>query len=501
MLSSLLSPPALAGIAVVALILRFIVLLFRGPSLSIPGPILARFTNAWYLWQMRRGDFHHTNIKLHQVNGPIVRIAPEYFSISDPSAVKAIYGHGTKFTKSEWYDAWNFSTDPNQTNLFSERVPKRHAESRKKVASMYAMSSLVAYEPFVDNCINVFKQRLDEFAVQGKVIDFAHWLQCYAFDVIGEITFGSRFGFLNAGNDVGGVMKSLDDGLTISSYFGLYPWLYPSFLRLSKLLNLGATYANEFSWRHIQETRATMKPEAYSNSNDQSRMTMTMKLVQAQMQNPHSMSDWDVLSTAGANVGAGSDTTSISLSATLYHLYRHPQCLAKLREEIKAFKVEGNPAFKDTQAMPYLQAVLKEALRVHPGTGFPMFRVVPEGGQMLAGQFFPEGTNVGINSWVLHYDTSIYGPDASDFRPERWLDAEKEQLKAMEQNYMPFGMGVRTCIGKNISLLEIGKLVPVLVRDYDFEIQTQDGRELGTKNRWFVKPRDFWVRVRKREIV
>lgn len=137
---------------------------------------------------MHKGDFHRTNIKLHQENGPIVRLAPNWYSISDPAALKTIYGHGTKFEKSEWYDAWNFAPDLTLTNIFSERSPKKHTVNRRKVAANYSMTSLVAYEPFVDDCIRIFKRRLDEFAAEGRSIDMMHWLQCYAFDVIGKIT-------------------------------------------------------------------------------------------------------------------------------------------------------------------------------------------------------------------------------------------------------------------------------------------------------------------------
>ncbi|KAJ5588333.1 cytochrome P450 pisatin demethylase [Penicillium hordei] len=421
--------------------------------------------------------------------GPIVRVAPNWYSVSDPTATKLIYGHGSKYQKSDWYDAWNFSSDLSLTNLFSERSSKKHAEDRKKVASLYSMTSLVAYEPFVDDCIEIFKQRLDEFAMKGQMIDMGHWLQCYAFDVIGKITFGDRFGFLDAGNDVGNVIQFLDGSFTISSYFGLYVWLRPIFMKLSEYLGMDQTYVTNFSFQHIQEAKATIK-----NYRTDLPSHMTMKVVQAQAQNPEKLSDYDILATASANVGAGSDTTAISLSSILYHLLQAPRCMERLREEIRSSGTTGNPTFKETQTMPYLQAVMKEALRVHPATGFPMFRVVPQGGEVLAGQFFPEGTNVGVNSWVLHYDTNIYGPDAATFRPERWLEADEQQSKLMEQGFMPFGMGSRTCIGKNISLLEMSKLIPVLVRDFDFEL-SQDSKVNGwtTRTRWFVKPRDFKV--------
>lgn len=120
--------------------------------------------------------------------GPIVRVAPNWYSISDPTATKLIYGHGSKYQKSDWYDTWNPNDDLSLTNLFSVRSSTKHAADRKKVASLYSMTSLVAYEPFVDNCIEIFKQRLDELAAKGQLIDMGHWLQCYAFDVIGKIT-------------------------------------------------------------------------------------------------------------------------------------------------------------------------------------------------------------------------------------------------------------------------------------------------------------------------
>ena len=103
--------------------------------------------------------------------------------------------------------------------------------------------------------------------------------------------------------------------------------------------------------------------------------------------------------------------------------------------------------------------------------------------------------NVGINAWVAHHNTSVFGPDADIFRPERWLDAPPEQLSAMEKYFLAFGQGSRTCIGKNISILEITKMIPALVERYDFDLINQ---ELTCKNHWFVKQKNFMVRVKSR---
>jgi hypothetical protein len=69
------------------------------PLRSIPGPFLARFTRLWYFYNVYKGDFEITNIKLHEKYGPIVRVAPNQYSVDDPDAAKTIYGHGTSFVK------------------------------------------------------------------------------------------------------------------------------------------------------------------------------------------------------------------------------------------------------------------------------------------------------------------------------------------------------------------------------------------------------------------
>lgn len=93
----------------------YVIKLVRSPLRSVPGPFLARFTRFWYLQQVRAGNFEKVNIELHRKYGqfskvteklhahadvgPIVRIAPEQYSIDDADAIKTIYGHGTGFTK------------------------------------------------------------------------------------------------------------------------------------------------------------------------------------------------------------------------------------------------------------------------------------------------------------------------------------------------------------------------------------------------------------------
>jgi cytochrome P450 len=158
-------------------------------------------------------------------------------------------------------------------------------------------------------------------------------------------------------------------------------------------------------------------------------------------------------------------------------------------------------SFKEGQELQYLQAVIKEALRIHPATGLPLVRIVPPSGTNLAGRAFPPDATVGINPWVAHRNQSVYGPDADNWRPERWLEIKEQGRGGEIENYsMAFGLGSRTCIGKNISLLEMSKVVPQLLRKFDFVLdESLWNKEWTSRSRWFTKQVDFKGRVVLRE--
>jgi cytochrome P450 len=149
------------------------------------------------------------------------------------------------------------------------------------------------------------------------------------------------------------------------------------------------------------------------------------KMMKANQEDPSKVTDHHVFMMGLANIIAGSDTTAVSLSAILYCLLRYPETMRKLRGEIEQLGAQsrcGSPngriTFKQSQEMPYLQAEMKEALRMCSATGLPLWREVPPGGAEISGSFFPAGTVVGVNTWCSHYNESVF-QDAKQFRPER----------------------------------------------------------------------------------
>ena len=117
-----------------------------------------------------------TMIKLHEEHGSLVRTGPKEVSVSDFSAIKAIYGPGTKFRKSNWYSVWQ---GHRKFDLFAERNERLHGEQRRLVSRAYSMEALKDLEQYVDNAVNVFLDSMSER--QNKIIDMGNWVQLFAF--------------------------------------------------------------------------------------------------------------------------------------------------------------------------------------------------------------------------------------------------------------------------------------------------------------------------------
>ncbi|KAJ4310724.1 hypothetical protein N0V94_008298, partial [Neodidymelliopsis sp. IMI 364377] len=366
------------------------------------------------------------------------------YSIDDPEAIKIIYGIGSPMLKSEWYSGWGDIRVPNH-NLFSARDPRLHASMRRKIAAYYSMTTIKSYEPYVNSCISIFLRKLDAIAASGEAFDLQPWMQCYAFDVIGEISFGYRIGFIESGTqDIGGIMNDLEKAATFSALLGVDFRLLP--LLFAKYGN-PAMAILAFTQRSLEAERNGEPHEAVSDAAAESFNTKLEKLRQKEG------SDYEkyrVDTTLTTNVGAVSDTTSISLTAITFYLAKEKSAYAKLRAEIsdavQRREIDDSLiTLEQAQKLPYLQMVIKEGLRMHPATGLPMWRIVPEEGATIAGQYFPHKTIVGINPWVAHYNATVFGADAGKFRPERWDPANTapNQLKLMEHYYIPFGAGTR----------------------------------------------------------
>ena len=103
---------------------------------------------------------------------------------------------------------------------------------------------------------------------------------------------------------------------------------------------------------------------------------------------------------------------------------------------------------------------------MHPASAVLLERVVPPAGATIAGEQIPGGTVVGVSSYATHRNEDIFGEEPKAFRPERWLEASEERVRLMEKSMLHFGAGNHLCLGKNISVREMYKVVPSLMRTF-----------------------------------
>lgn len=172
---------------------------------------------------------------------------------------------------------------------------------------------------------------------------------------------------------------------------------------------------------------------------------------------------------------AGADTTATAIKMMVAYVAAHPAVAHRLQTEIQEAIATGRlsdsapgpsattctPQAEAWTALPYLQAVLWEGLRIHPPFGGLIMKAVgPEGDVLHGGTFLPPGTRVGHSTWAVMRDPAVFGADVDCFRPERWLEVGEKQRGLMQrQTDLVFGSGRWGCPGRTVAFLEMNAVV------------------------------------------
>ncbi|KAF2864175.1 cytochrome protein [Piedraia hortae CBS 480.64] len=483
-------------IVVAALLVVHLIVNKRNKGLSqYPGPALAGYTNLWRFFSALGRQTEQIHVALHRKHGDIVRLGPNALSFADPACIPSIYGLNKGMIKSDFYPVQQaVSKGERLQSLFSTQDEAYHARYKRCINAAFSMTTIVQYESLVDSTLKVFMRETDRrYASTGAECDLSTWMQYFAFDVVGELTWSKRIGFLERGEDVDGIISFLGKFLAYASPVGQMPWLdkiwlkNPLRLYLQKLGISTTVFAITRFALERESERAAKQPSS-------SQRDLLSKFHSAQHAHPTIMTDSQVLASCTSMIFAGSETTAISLCAVFYHLLKHSNCYTKLQHELDSTPTSHIVSWSQAQSLTYLDAVIRESFRLHPAAGLTLERIVPPCGADINGTFIPGGTIVGCNAWVLHRRPEVFGEDVDSFRPERWLDVPPTQLNKMKAAMFQFGAGGRTCLGRHVSLLEIYKLVPTLMRSYDLEM-VSEGKCV---NNWFVKRAGFRVKFKKR---
>lgn len=185
-------------------------------------------------------------------------------------------------------------------------------------------------------------------------------------------------------------------------------------------------------------------------------------------------------SEALVQIVAGSDTSAGTIRTVMLNILTIPSTYRKLQLEIDQGIAAGviSMPIKDAEArqLPYLQAVIKEALCILPPTYAAFFREVPAGGDVIGDKFIPGGTQIGSSPLGIYRSKKLFGPDADVFRPERWTEASPTMFTEMAATVdLVVHYGKYQCLGKGVAMMEFNKVFVELLRNFDFSIACPEG--------------------------
>lgn len=321
-----------------------------------------------------------------------------------------------------------------------------------------------------------------------------------------------RIGYLDHGRDFDGTLRASEKASHYLVTVGMYPPL-DRLLDKNPVCRIGPpTYSSVAGLALGLLTARVTGADGHDADRDTDFMD---HYLEARRAHPDVVDDAAIASYLLVNLAAGADTTAAALRSVFYLCLRHPPAWRRLEAAVLAapFARPGPtlhlPApYAQARAIPYLEAVVREALRLVPGEMFPQERVVPAGGLVLPdGRRVPAGVAVGFTSYVTHRNRAVWGDDAESFRPERFLRAEggeggeteaayAERMRRCNDADLSFGAGSRRCIGVNLALLEVYKAVATLVAMFEWELAT-DG-EWDLRAQLFPRATGIVCRVRKR---
>ena len=203
--------------------------------------------------------------------------------------------------------------------------------------------------------------------------------------------------------------------------------------------------------------------------------------------------DEDLVNQMMTFLAAGHETTATAMTWAFYLMCLHPEVQTRLREEIRA----NLPSIDDSETVTaasldkchYLHAVCNEVLRVYP----PVPVTLREAGRdtSILGQYVPQGTKIVLTPWAVNTATSLWGPDADKFNPDRWMYPGKANSGGAESNYafLTFLHGPRSCIGQAFAKAEFACLVAATVGRFEFKNADKDFK-LDIKGGVTAKPRN-----------
>ncbi|KAI9293273.1 cytochrome P450 [Neoconidiobolus thromboides FSU 785] len=425
----------------------------------IAGPWYSKYTNIIETYHRLCGKQFYYYMKLHEIYGPMVRVAPNRISFINSEAVQEIY-QSYKYAKGPIYQIFT----PFGDNLFSSGDRQFHQKRKKLLQNTFNNKSVLSMETMVHErgVLKLLEKMQNSKEKQCNLYQQIHLL---TFDIIAELTFNKEFNTLEKLDDpIIHWLKSITIYAVLDGIFGIYRFIEPKCKRNLKEFILGC----------ISDT----KKENIKEGN-----TILTHFINARDDNGVGLTDQQLLAECLTQLIAGSDTTCNSIIWTIYLILKSPDAYKKIQSEIdKNFKSVDDVNYLDCKnKLVYMEAVIQEAMRLFPVSSGLLARTVPPGGVSINDTFIPENVEIGTCFYVYHRTNQFKNPE--EFIPERWLNEEGILNRGKS---LPFLIGPRACIGRELGWMEMYLIITSLFLTFDMQLDKSKDIEKLMQPEYFL---------------
>lgn len=336
-------------------------------------------------------------------------------------------------------------------------------------------------------------------AVAKKPVDMYMLMHRFTFKAFAEMVFNNSLDSIDSGHEHQ-FEQAFDEAQSIVAGRLQQPvWLW----KLKRWLNVGqerklrddVALIDEFIMKIISSAieRRSQRQEDVKAGKPVTNDIVSIVL-ECMEQDGDMVSPTDVRNIAVAALGAGRDTSADTMSWLLHTLTLHPRVETKLRTELleKLPKLAVSPTYvpsmDEVQSLVYLEATIRELLRLQTPVPFTMRECVHDT-VFSDGTFVPKGTNVGMCHFGAARRPEVWGPDAAEFKPERFIDVKTGKLlNTPSAKFNAFSGGQRVCVGKALAMLKMKLVIATLVGRFHFvevpgqNVQYAMGITIGMKN-------------------
>ncbi|KAL9609843.1 MAG: hypothetical protein Q9167_005410 [Letrouitia subvulpina] len=470
---------AILGLSVVYSFGLVVYRLFFSPVAKFPGPCLAAITGYYELYYdvVHKGKYLFEIEKMHDKYGPIVRINPYELSIRDSEYYDELYVAGS-VRPTERYEGFVSGVVDFEGSHLATIGHDLHRKRRKPLDPYFSKQGVTKLEPMVAELTEkLVVEKFGSFKGTEKVIRLDHAFTAFSGDVINRLCIDDPPNLVDDRDFSPAWFNLFHTGIVSLPLFMGVPWLiriirlvpdriletlYPSSQTFNKFKRLCDSHLGV-----VKREKVAVGPK---DTTDIGRPTLFRYLINSGLP-PSELSDQRMSREAQVLIGSGTITTAGTMGFLCYYIMANPEIRKRLAEELKDV-MQGYPAIKPTWAqlerVPYLQAIIKEGLRLSFGTMHRRPRVSPNQDLRFQDWVIPAGTPVGMSAYFMHRDPTIF-PRPMEFLPERWLS---NVTPAMERNYVPFSRGSRYCLGMNLAYCEVNFILAALFRPggLDFDL-------------------------------